>query len=150
MDTVSYPEKAVIEFLEKNVVPLRLKADAVPYAKDFGVNWTPTLVTLDAGGKEHHRTVGFLEPPALIASVLFGMAKTAFDAGDFAVALEKFQRLIDGYPDSDFAPEAIFLKGVSTYKSTGDPGPLKTAYEKLSQKYPDSVWTKRAYPYRLL
>lgn len=150
MDAVSYPEKKVIEFIEKNVVPLRLKADAVPFAKDFGVNWTPTLVTLDASGKEHHRTVGFLEPTALIASVLFGMAKADFDLGDHSAALDKFQRLIDDHPASDFVPEAIFLKGVSTYKSTGDPTPLKAAYEKLLSKYPDSVWTKRAYPYRLL
>ena len=31
-----------------------------------------------------------------------------------------------------------------------DPKKLKEAYEKLQEEYPNSEWTKRAYPYRLI
>ena len=47
-------------------------------------------------------------------------------------------------------PEAIFLQGVARYKKSGDPKPLKEAYETLTADFPDNEWTKRAYPYRLL
>ena len=39
---------------------------------------------------------------------------------------------------------------LNRFKNTGNPAPLKEAYETLSSQYPDSEWTKRAYPYRLL
>jgi len=60
------------------------------------------------------------------------------------------EALLAGYPKSDAAPEAIFLRGVSRYKSTHEAKPLKEAYELLQAQYPGSEWTKRAYPYRLL
>jgi len=58
--------------------------------------------------------------------------------------------LLEAYPKSDSAPEAIFLRGVSLYKSTEDPKPLRASYDKLSAEYPENEWTKRAYPYRLI
>jgi hypothetical protein len=39
---------------------------------------------------------------------------------------------------------------VCLYKSTNNPKPLKEAYEQLKDQYPESEWTKRAYPYRLI
>jgi outer membrane protein assembly factor BamD (BamD/ComL family) len=117
---------------------------------DFNVKWTPTLVTLDSQGKEHHRTVGFLSPEELIPSLLLGIAKSFFETDRFKEALQNIDRLLAEYPKSDSAPEAIYLRGVCRYKSTKDPKPLKDAYEKLNAEYPLSEWTKRAYPYRLL
>ena len=51
------------------------------------------------------------------------------------------------YPKSDQAPEAIYFQGVARFKSTHDMKPLKEAYEKLKATYPNSAWTKKAYPY---
>ena len=82
--------------------------------------------------------------------MLLGIAKVSFDTNRFDDALMNLDRLLKGYPESDSAPEAIYLRGVSLYKNTDDPKPLKEAYEKLRDKYPASEWTKRAYPYRLL
>jgi len=79
-----------------------------------------------------------------------GMAKVHFDADKFDDALTSLGKILSDYPNSDSAPEAIYLRGVSLYKSTDDPKPLKEAYEKLRDEYPKSEWTKRAYPYRLL
>ncbi|MBL7211982.1 MAG: tetratricopeptide repeat protein [Desulfobacteraceae bacterium] len=150
MDAVTYPEKAVIEFVERNVIPLRIGFNEEPFASDFRIKWTPTLVTLDNEGEEHHRTVGFLDPGQLIPSLMLGIAKVAFDGDQFEAALEYLEKLVADYPKSDSAPEAIYQRGVSRYKKTEDPKPLKEAYEKLADSYPDNEWTKRASPYRLL
>jgi len=150
MDTVTYPEKPVVDFIQKNLIPLRIQFDTQPIATNFNVTWTPTLVTLDAKGKEHYRTTGFLAPEELIPSLLLGIAKSHFEQEEFTEALSTLKTLLKDCPGSDASPEAIFLKGVALYKSTHDPQPLKKAYETLKAEYPTSEWTKRAYPYRLL
>ena len=150
MGAVTYPNAKLGEFISKNLIPVQVKSDAQPIATDFNVKWTPTLITLDTEGKEHHRTVGFLPPEELIPSLLLGIAKCHFDRDRFAEALASLDKLLAEYSKSDSAPEAIFLRGVSRYKSTHDPKPLKEAYEKLQSEYPSSEWTKRAYPYRLI
>jgi len=150
MGAVTYPDERVVTFILENLIPLQVKSDGQPLATDFNVKWTPTLVTLDSDGKEHHRTVGFLPPEELVPSLLLGIAKCHFDRERYEEALKALSRLLESYPKSDAAPEAIFLRGVSLYKSTHNPKPLKEAYEKLQAEYPSSEWTKRAYPYRLI
>jgi hypothetical protein len=150
MGAVTFPDTRVIGFINQNVIPIRLPHDHKPLAEQFQIKWTPALVTLDAEGKEHHRTVGFLAPEELIPSLLLGKAKIDFDHEDFAKALVTLEDLLTDYPKSAAAPEAIFLRGVCGYKSTHNPKALKEIYEKLSKDYPDSEWTKRSSPYRLI
>ena len=150
MDAVTYPDKKVIDFVQKSFIPLQLSFDAEPESKDFNVKWTPTLITLGIDGREHHRTVGFLDPDAFIASALLGIGKYHFDNDRYPEALTFFEKIIAERSQSDSVAEAIFLRGVSLYKNTGEPKPLKDAYETLSSQHPESEWTKRAYPYRLL
>lgn len=150
MDAVTYPEAQVVDFINNNMIPLRVRFDAQPLASVFEVKWTPTLITLDPGGKEYHRTVGFLDASELVASLLLGIAKAHFAKDEFEAALETLGRLISDYADSEAAAEAIYLNGVSGYKSSSDPKKLREAYERLKSEYPASEWTKRAYPYRLI
>lgn len=150
MDAVSYPKETVIEFINHHVVALRLGSDEQPMAKDFDISWTPALLILDSSGKEHHRTIGFMEPEELISSIILGIGKMHYDTGGYKEAIKKFEKILAKFPGSDSAPEAIFLAGISRYKSTNNPLPLKEAYELLHQQYPGNLWTKRAYPYRLI
>jgi tetratricopeptide (TPR) repeat protein len=150
MDAVTYPNDMVSDFIGTAIVPLRVPADSQPLASEFKVTWTPTLVTLDFYGKEHHRTVGFLPPEELIPSLILGIAKSDFDAGQFNDAIIHLDRLLAAYPASAAAPEAVYLRGVSRFKSSHDPKPLKEAFEKLQKDYPGSEWTHRAQPYSLL
>ncbi len=150
MDAVTYPQSRVIEFIEKHLVSLRVPFDAQPLASDFKVKWTPTLITLDSGGKEHHRTVGFLPPDELIPSLVLGMAKVYFDQDEFEETISRLEKLLTDFPKSDSAPEAIYLLGVSKYKKTHNAQPLKEAYERIQAAFPASEWAKRASPYRLL
>lgn len=150
MDAVTYPEEKVYTYINENLIPLRVPADSKELAEKFNVKWTPTLINLDANGGEHHRTVGFFSADELIPSLILGSAKTYFDLDSFEDALKFIGILLEKYPKAAQIPEALFLQGVSLYKSTNDPSPLKKAYETLADQFPDSEWTKRAYPYRLL
>ena len=150
MDAVTYPDSAVIDFISEALIPLRVSSDAMPLSEDFNVKWTPTLITLGPDSKEHHRTVGFLEPKELIARLLLGEGKYFFDNDKFPEALKTLEKIPADYKNTDAVPEAIYLRGVNQYKNTGDPLPLKAAYEILSKDFPDGEWTKRAYPYRLI
>jgi len=150
MDAVTYPNEKIVSFVQENLIPLQIAHDAEPLSKDFNIKWTPTLITLGIDGREHHRTVGFLNPEDFIASALLGLGKFHFDNDRFQEALALFENLISKHPESDSVAEAIFLRGVSLYKHTGDRHFLKETYETLSSRHPDSEWSKRAYPYRLL
>jgi len=150
MGAVTYPNSEVIRFLRDHFIPLRLPFDAQPQAMDFNIKWTPVLITLGPDGREHHRTVGFLSPAELIASLLLGMGKYHFDHDRFEEALAALATVVTDYPDTDSAPEAIFLSGVSRFKKEHNEIFLKETYERLTKDYPGNEWTKRAYPYRLI
>jgi hypothetical protein len=149
MGAVTYPDPKVADFVMSSMVPIQVLADSV-LAVDFKVTWTPTIVVLDTYGKEHHRTVGYFPPEEFIPSLLLGMGKIGFDTGQFNDAIVHFDRLLADYPRSAAAPEAMYLRGVSRYKASHDPTPLKEAYERLKAEYPASEWTQRAQPYSLL
>jgi len=150
MGAVTYPNDKVVEFITGHMVPVQVLFNTEPLATNFNVKWTPTVVTLDEEGKEHHRTVGFLPPDELIPSLMLGIAKCHFDRSKFEEAIIMLDRVLKEYSKSDAAPEAIYLRGVSEYQSTHSPEPLKKVYERLQAEYPSSEWAKRAQPYRLL
>ncbi len=150
MGAVTYPDQKVIEFIEKHMVPIQVASDAQPLASRFNVQWTPTVIVLDQDGKEHYRTIGFLSPEEFIPSLMLGIGKSHFDRQEFSEAIPLFEQVLKEYPKSDAAPEAVYLRGVSLYKSTHKPEPLKDAYNRLLAEFPSSEWTKRAKPYSLL
>ena len=149
MDAVTYPQKAVAEFLTESMVTVRIPFDN-PLSQEYSVIWIPALVSLDWNGAEHYRTVGFMAAEELVPSLLLGCAKVYGDLKHFDTAFAAIEKIISDYPKSDAAPESLFARGVYGYKSTHDPAPLKEAYEQLNKRYPQNQWTKRAYPYRLL
>jgi len=75
MGAVTYPKENVVEFIQKNFIPVQVLFNTQPLASDFQIKWTPSILTLDSDGKEHHRTVGFLSPEELIPSLQLGIAK---------------------------------------------------------------------------
>jgi len=150
MGAVTYPDSKDVEFINASLVPIRLPSDAQPYAADYKVKWTPNLIVLDQDGKEHHRSMGFLSPEELIPFLMLGMAKVYFDHDDFANALVLLEKVLEEYPKREAAPEALYLRGVTLYKTTGDAWKLKQAYDELASCYPESEWLKKASPYAFL
>lgn len=150
MDAVTYPDTDVVRFINSNVVALRVPFDHAELSKRFQIKWTPTLITLDSEGSEHHRTIGFLNPDNLLANLTLGIAKCHFDRDNFNEALPLLESITENHPKSEAAAEAIYLSGVAKFKTSHEAAPLKEAYEMLVKKFPDNQWTHRAEPYRLL
>ena len=150
MGAVTYPNEKVVDFIERHMVPIQVLFDSQPLATRFNIQWTPTVITLDEEGKEHHRTVGFLSPEEFIPSLMLGVAKCHFDREKFDKAISILEDILKKHPKSDATPEAVYVRGVSLYKSTHKADPLKEAYRRLQAEYPSSEWTKRAQPYGLL
>ena len=150
MDAVSYPDAQVTEFINDRLVPLRLPADDPVLGPKFGIKWTPSLLILDSDGKEHSRTLGFFTPDELIPALLLGIGKGHFNRGERGEAMRRFGALLERYPRSFSAPEAVYLNGVSGYIESHDVSNLIRLYDRLSSEYPGSEWAMRADPYRLL
>jgi hypothetical protein len=149
MEAVTFAETAVSNFITDRMVPLRVPASAT-LAADFRVTWTPTIIVLDYYGKEHQRTVGYLPPDEMVASLLLGIGKVGFNNDQFSEAGIQFNTLLNGYPQSAAAPEAVYLRGVARFKSSHAATALKATYQQLLAEYPGNEWTKRAEPYALL
>lgn len=150
MGAVTYSNQKVTEALNEKVIPLQLPYNAEPRATDYRVKWTPSLFIIDPDGLEHHSWVGFLPPEEFIPFLTLGIAKAYFNQDRFTEAMGEFQRIIAESPQSGAAPEAVYLRGVSRYKSAHTIDGLIEAYEKLHAEYPSSDWAQRAEPYRLL
>ena len=150
MDAVAYIDAEVIGFVNDTLVPLRLAAADPLLGPRYRVKWTPTLLILDAEGVEQYRTLGFYPPQELIPSLLLGIGKARFNQPDRPAACDCFSSIIDRYPASPQAPEAVYLNGVSRYIETHDVANLVAIYDRLAAGYPDSPWLTRADPYRLL
>jgi tetratricopeptide (TPR) repeat protein len=148
MDAVTYPSPAVIDFIQRNMIPLRIQSDNEGIGLKFEIRWTPTVITLNKKGNEHYRTVGFLNSNSLISSLMLGIGKIRFDRGEYQAAVSEFEKLIATETKNNFVAEAIYFRGVALYKLTNDLGSLKKAYDKLAAEYPDSEWTEKAYPYK--
>jgi thioredoxin-related protein len=150
MGAVTYPNPGVAKFIDLNFIPVQVEISNKELTEKYNISWTPAILVLDADGKEHYRSVGFLQPDLFIATFEVGKGRYYLDLEKFAEARAQFEEFIERCPVPEVLPEAIFFRAVATYKQTHDAKPLKEAYNTLSAKYPGSEWAKRAEPYKLL
>jgi hypothetical protein len=148
MDTVTYPNKAVIQYVQENMIPVKILHDQQPLADRFHVKWTPTLVILGDQDNEVYHGEGFLGPRDLIPALMLGTGKVHLAAGQYKEAAESFDHLASKFPKSDEAAEALYFEGVTRFKMTKDKNALTEMYRKLSARFPHSSWTRKAEPYR--
>ena len=99
---------------------------------------------MDSDGDERWRIEGYLPKNEFHAQLEIGLARIAFMQKQWADAEQRYAHVVDGYPDTAAAPEAIYWRGVSQYKRTNDHTVLGGVAEQLNQKYPSSVWAQKA------
>ena len=99
---------------------------------------------LDPEGVERHRIEGFLPADDFLAQLTLGLGHSAFAREDFAAAERWFREVVDRYPASEAAPEALYWAGVAHYKVTGDPAALVETAAQFTQRYQDTSWGKKA------
>jgi len=138
----------VSSFINENFVPLEahIKEHAA-YFHRFAAVWTPTVLVLDSGGKERFRIEGYLSREEFRAHLEMGLARVAFMDKKWAEAERRYAEVLERYPDSKIAPEALYWKGVSHYKATNDHTVLGELPGQFKEKYPDSVWALKAVPW---
>jgi hypothetical protein len=110
----------------------------------WNVQWTPTILVVGPGGKEHHRIEGFLDALELLGQLLLGLGHTAFAAKDYDRARQRFEEVLEHFPGTSAAPEAQYWRGVSRYRSSHDAGALAETAAAFHDRYGDSVWAKKA------
>ena len=144
-----YTDSRVAEFVSNNFIPVRVhvkqNSDAFKrLGEKYNAQWTPTVLMLDSDGNERHRIEGFLPADDFLPQLEVGSAHTAFARHDFADAEQRFRGIIERYPNSDVAAEALYWAGVSRYKATNDASALKDTAHAFGERYRNSTWAKKA------
>ena len=135
----------VAQFLVENFVPARAHVrDQKSTFDRFGAKWTPTQLILDSAGKEHHRIEGFLPVDDFLAQLKLGLAKLAFERGDFPEAGQRYGNICREHPASGAAAEACYWAGVAEHKARNEHSPLRETAIFLGEHYPQSEWTRKA------
>jgi TolA-binding protein len=98
------------------------------------------VLILDPNGEERYRLEGYLPADEFRAELEMGLARVSFMSKNWAEAERRYAAVLDRYPKSKAAPEALYWKGVSQYKLTNDHTVLGELPGQFQQKYPDSVW----------
>jgi TolA-binding protein len=104
----------------------------------------PTILVLDPEGEERHRIEGFLPVDDFVSQIALALAKVAFHRQDFAEAERHYREIVDRFPSTDAAPEALYWAGVSKYMGSGDANGLTTTATAFRDRYQDTTWAKKA------
>lgn len=141
------PDPKVSNFINKMFAPVAFEVSdprSQEPMKQYGFEWTPTFVVADDTGNELYRWVGFLPPKDFCSQLVFAEGRAAFKNKDYDKAVKCYKAVLDKFPDSEIAPEALYYCGVSKYEKTKDPSNLKKTNQELQRRYPNSTWAKKA------
>jgi len=145
MDTVTYPDHRVVEFIDEHFIPARVRTKGNPQLlKDYFVTWTPNVVITDDNGKVHYRVEGYLPPEEFVARLSLGAGKFHLDRDEFDLAAERFEEVAQRHHGSEAGAESLYWLGIAHFKKTHDPAQLRPCWQQLAEEYPDSDWTKRS------
>ena len=144
-----YSDPRVIDFIEKHFVPVRVHVKEQPeefrdLGEKYDAHWTPTILVTDDQGVQRHRIEGFLPVHDFMSQLALGLARAAFARKDYAAAAQLFRRVVDEYPQTDAAPEALYWAGVSLYRANNDPAALADTGKAFRERYQDTSWAKKA------
>ena len=144
-----WPDPRVVKFVSDNFMPARVHVKDDPqlfqkYGEKYGAQWTPTILELDPKGEERSRIEGFLPLDDFLPQLMLGRAQVAFAMGQWDDAERRFRAVVDTFPDSDAAPEALYWAGVAPYKKTGNPASLGATSKAFKERYQGTPWAKKA------
>lgn len=140
------PDPKVSRFIDKMFAPTAFEVSD-PRSKEamkrYGFEWTPTFVVADDNGNEVYRWVGYLPPGDFCAELVFAEGRAAFKNKGWDKANKCYNMVVEKYPDSEVAPEAMYYAGVAMYEKTHDASYLEETGKKLKARFPDSSWAKK-------
>lgn len=132
-------------------VPVRVnRVEKEAIFQSHRVVWTPTVMIMDQDGVEHFRFTGFLPPEELCARIILDGAKAELNLKSLALSAKCLGEVVEKYPGTYAAPEALYYQAVVQFVESHDPKVLRSGLERLKQLFPLSEWTLRAKPYELI
>jgi TolA-binding protein len=99
---------------------------------------------MNPDGREMWRVEGYLPTDEFRAQLELALGRVAAMHKKWDQAEKAFAGVVDRYPTTSAAPEALYWRNVSIYNRTHDHVPLQNVAKELRDRYPDSVWTKKA------
>ena len=102
---------------------------------------------MDPEGKERWRLEGYLPKDEFRAHLEMGLARVAFMRKEWEEAERRFADILARYPDSPYAPEAVYYKGVSRYSGSHDGTVLADTATELVERFRGSEWQQRSIPW---
>jgi hypothetical protein len=144
-----WPDERVVKFVTENFIPARVhvRDDSAlfqKYGEKYGAQWTPTILELDPDGVERHRIEGFLPNDDFLSQLMLGRAQIAFAQQQWDEAEKRFREIVDKFPNTDAAPEALYWAGVSQYKGSNNSVFLKNTANAFKEQYQDTTWAKKS------
>lgn len=137
-------DEKVTRLIERETAPVACDVNEnKDLAKEFHIDWTPTLVLADETGRELERMVGYLPAKEFMEQLILSKGLAEFHLDRCAEAVEEFEELIAEFPDSELKPEAEYYLGAAKFKLTGKAEELGNICHTLMTEHPDSIWTKR-------
>ena len=143
MGRVTYPDPQVEQLINEHFIPVQFNVAEQPEAMDrFNTPWTPTLIVLDAEGKEHRRSQGYLDPKRFLAEMALAWLKDAIDRRDYAAAYDRAGEAVElAKGDPEREPEALYWQSVATYKAKNEG--LLDGWNRIMDEFPDSEWARK-------
>ena len=137
-----------MSFINDNFIALHVHIKENPKNfRRFESVWTPTILVLDAEGKERSRLEGYLPKNEFRAYLEMGLARVAFTKKEWAEAERRYAAIAESYPNSYYAPQAVYYRGVSRYSASHDSAELAGTAETLEEKYRGTEWHLRSLPW---
>ena len=97
------------------------------------------MLILDSNGVERFRLEGFLPKDEFRAQLELGLARVAFMSKNWSDAEDRYARVLEQFPETKAAAEALYWKGVSQYKATNDHTILGEMPGLFRKQYPNSI-----------
>jgi hypothetical protein len=145
MDTVTYPNAEVAEYVDQHFVPVQFNVKNEPSRfGEFNACWTPTLLFFDENLREHRRAEGYFHPPRVLGEMALARLKSALDRQRWNEALDLSQEVIARVRgDAGREPEALYWAAVAQYRVDHDGKRLMSGFRRLLERFPESDWAKR-------
>lgn len=112
-------------------------------ADQFQVIWTPNINIVDTRERVSYHLEGWLSPSEFAAMLLLGLGHHGLKTKRYDDAIAHFKSVYDRYPQSEFAPEALYYLAVGKYMASHEAEQLLQGWSDLRSHFPTSRWAMR-------
>jgi hypothetical protein len=146
MDTVTYPDEVVAEFVGQHFEAAKVyigeKDPAIrEEIRRYRMLWAPAYVILDERGEEMRRFIGYQPPRDWMAELRVGLGKTHILHRRHGEAFTQFRAAGDLEPPAPVSAEAVYWAGIALhYRDRTDVAFLHDYWKELERRFPASRW----------